>query len=91
MNLFSGTASGRDSDLADSLPFLFEGVVGRNDHVGAVCGDIHVRRFAERDNFIRNAILLGIGFTLFGERLFPEIPGKVPVASGTSQLNGIVE
>ncbi len=49
------------ADFADWLPFLLEGVVGRDDHVGAVRGDVHVPRVAERDNSIRDAILLGIG------------------------------
>ena len=50
------------ADFADWLPLLLEVVVRGDDHVGAVCGDIRVRWVAERDNSIRDAILLGIRF-----------------------------
>ena len=49
------------ADFADWLPLLLKVVVRGDNHVGAVCGDIRVRRVAERDNSIRDAILLVIG------------------------------
>jgi len=47
--------------LADRLPLLLVSVVRGNDDIGAICSDIYMRRLAERDHSIGNAILLRIG------------------------------
>src|SRR5262249_14520628 len=60
------------------LPFLLERIVRGNHHVGDVSGDIDVRRIAECDHTIGDAILFGVGVEVTrplraGSRTLPRV------------------